>query len=183
MDQPPAPDARPASYQTTGARTPGSGRRTLPLLIGGGLATGVLLTGLAMWVLREPETKPPELSEETVGGGLQIELSQNEVGRIDPNRPLRCFVGGRFVGELTVSQCAERNGVATQGLDVGLDESGALVAAIAAGPAPISAIPVGPEVAEAPAPIRCRPSPWRRSRPAASAPATPAASGAISATA
>jgi hypothetical protein len=156
MDQPPDPDA-PRRSELRSARDPG--RRTLPLLIAGGLLTGVLVTGLALWVFREDKTAPqPELTEENVGGGLEIELSQNEVGRIDPNRPLRCFVGGRFVGELTVAKCAERNGVQTQGLDVGLDESGALTAAISSVPPPITDIPVGPLV-EGPAEPAAEPPP------------------------
>jgi hypothetical protein len=37
-------------------------------------------------------------------------------------------VGGQFVGELPLADCAKRNGVATGGLDVGLDPAGALAA-------------------------------------------------------
>ena len=60
-------------------------------------------------------------------GGLQVEMSQ-EVARLDPARPLRCFVGGQFVGLATLVDCARRNGVSAQSLDVGLDESGELAA-------------------------------------------------------
>jgi hypothetical protein len=42
-------------------------------------------------------------------------------------------VEGQFVGELTLADCAKRNGVATGALDVGVDQSGALAAAGAAG--------------------------------------------------
>ncbi len=52
---------------------------------------------------------------------------------MDPAKPLRCFVAGQFVGELTLADCAKRNGVATDALDVGLDETGALAAADQAG--------------------------------------------------
>ena len=52
---------------------------------------------------------------------------------MDPAKPLRCFVAGRFVGELTLADCAKQNGVATDALDVGLDETGALAAADQAG--------------------------------------------------
>jgi hypothetical protein len=54
-------------------------------------------------------------------------------GKMDPARPLRCFVSGQFVGELTLAECAQRNGVATGALDVGVDETGALAAADQAG--------------------------------------------------
>jgi hypothetical protein len=54
------------------------------------------------------------------------------------------------VGELSLTECAQRNGVATDALDVGLDESGALAAADpAAGQA---LIPQPPPEALAPEP-------------------------------
>ena len=88
-----------------------------------------LLAGLGgAWLLmsRTPSAEPSP--EETLPGtGLQV-----EVGRTDPsveaNRPLRCFVEGRFVGEMGLNDCAKRNGVATGALDVGLDPSGAIAA-------------------------------------------------------
>jgi hypothetical protein len=46
-----------------------------------------------------------------------------------PTKPLRCFVAGQFVGDFTLAQCAQRNGVATDKLDVGVDPTGALAAA------------------------------------------------------
>ncbi|WP_367183463.1 hypothetical protein [Phenylobacterium sp.] len=62
-----------------------------------------------------------------------IDSSGAEDGKIDPGKPLRCFVQGQFVGELSLTDCARRNGVATDALDVGLDETGALAAAQEAG--------------------------------------------------
>jgi hypothetical protein len=84
-------------------------------------------------------------------------------------------VQGQFVGELSLTDCAKRNGVATDALDVGVDESGALAAADQAGevltplppeeggePAaeaagPVSEAEQAPAAAEAPGAI-C----WRR---------------------
>ena len=54
---------------------------------------------------------------------------RDDDAKLDPKRPLRCFVGGQFVGELPLAVCAQRNGVATGALDVGLDQAGALAAA------------------------------------------------------
>jgi hypothetical protein len=62
-------------------------------------------------------------------GGLVIDTTAAEDGHIDPTKPLRCFVQGRYVGEMVLADCASRNGVATDALDVGLDQTGALVAA------------------------------------------------------
>ncbi len=123
------------------------------LLIGGALAALVAGSAVA-WVLvrgEEPATPPPA-SE----GGLVIDSAGEEDGRIDPGKPLRCFVAGQFVGELTLTACAERNGVATDALDVGLDESGALSAAQEAGqllaplPPPEENLPLVEEGAQEP---------------------------------
>jgi hypothetical protein len=106
-------------------------RRTLLVLVGAAVA---LLAGLLVaWALlagqrREPPQAPPASS-----GGLVIDSAGPEDDRMDPTKPLRCFVAGQFVGELTLADCAKRNGVATDALDVGLDETGALAAADQAG--------------------------------------------------
>ena len=60
--------------------------------------------------------------------GLVIDTTAAEDGHIDPAKPLRCFVQGQFVGDLILADCARRNGVATDALDVGLDQTGALAA-------------------------------------------------------
>ena len=66
-------------------------------------------------------------------GGLVVQTGRDDDIKLDPKRPLRCFVNGQFVGELPLSDCAQKNGVATGALDVGLDQSGALAAANAGG--------------------------------------------------
>ena len=136
-------------------------RRRAPLLIGGGLAA-LVAGGAIAWVLvagGKDASTPPPASE----AGLVIDSSGAEDGRIDPAKPLRCFVQGQFVGELSLSDCARRNGVATDALDVGLDETGALAAAEQAGQTLVPLPPVqemaaaaeetpvaAPEIAEAP---------------------------------
>lgn len=101
--------------------------RKIPLLAVGGFVA--LVAGLAVaWFMTRGDTEqatPPPASE----AGLVIDSSANDDGRIDPAKPLRCFVAGQFVGELSLTACAQRNGVATDALDVGIDESGALAAA------------------------------------------------------
>ena len=97
-------------------------------------AAVALLAGLSLaWVLvaqhRGERAAPPPASR----AGLVIDSSDAPNGHMDPTRPLRCFVAGQFVGELTLAECAKRNGVATDALDVGLDPSGALAAADQAG--------------------------------------------------
>ena len=61
-------------------------------------------------------------------GMLQVEMGKQD-SKMEPGKPLRCFVGGQFVGEQTLADCAKKNGVAAQSLDVGLDQTGQMAAA------------------------------------------------------
>jgi hypothetical protein len=137
-------DSSPAPAPLDG-RDPTRDRRKRMALIGSlGVLTAVavgLLVALGVFRSDPVDETPPPASE----GGLQIELAQTDVGPIDPARPLRCFVEGRFAGEMTVARCAERNGVAAQALDVGLDDTGALAAVVgvAAPPVSVSEDPLG----------------------------------------
>jgi hypothetical protein len=89
---------------------------------GAALLAGVLIAMFLMGRDKTPGEGPPAGTK----GGLQVEMG--EVARLDPARPLRCFVGGQFVGLATLVDCARRNGVSAQSMDVGLDESGELAA-------------------------------------------------------
>ena len=102
-------------------------RRTVLALAGAAVA---LLAGLAIaWTLvsghRGEAAAPPPASQ----AGLVIDSADIPESNMDPAKPLRCFVAGQPVGELTLAECAKRNGVSTDALDVGLDQSGALAAA------------------------------------------------------
>ena len=94
--------------------SPFSDRR---LILGGALA---LLLGLAFaygLVMRAPRPSgPPPASQ----GGLVVEPSREEPG-LDPARALRCFVGGKLIGTMTLADCARKNGVATNALDLGVE--------------------------------------------------------------
>jgi hypothetical protein len=121
-------------------------RRVLLALVGGALA---LAAGLGVAAaLRAGHHKEPTPPPPAAQGGLVIDATPPEEGKLDPAKPLRCFVAGQFVGELTLADCAQRNGVATDALDVGVDETGALAAADQAGTVltplpPADAIPAG----------------------------------------
>ena len=123
-----------------------------PLVIAGVAAAAVVAIGamaaVSLFRSDAPEEAPPPAAE----GGLKVELSNVDAATIDPARPLRCFVEGRFAGELTLSKCAERNGVATQALDVGTDASGALSAVVAVAPPVTTEILADAVVDPAPAP-------------------------------
>ena len=120
------------------------------LLLGLGIALGITAHN-------NKPAEPPPASQ----AGLVVETGKADDGKLDPARPLRCFVGGQFVGELTLAQCAQRNGVATDALDVGVDPSGALAAAEQAGtvltPLPPAAEPAAPAAAPPSAPAAVAP--------------------------
>jgi len=102
-------------------------RGGFPFALVGGFAA--LAAGLgAAWMLLGQDGgagSPPPAAE----GGLVIDATGPDDGPVQPGKLLRCFVAGQFVGELSLTACAQRNGVATDALDVGLDETGALAAA------------------------------------------------------
>ena len=138
-------------------------RRPPVLLLAGGAALAVVLgTVVALAIFRNDpgdDTPPP-----AAVGGLNVELTQVDPSEIDPTRPLRCFVDGQFVGELTLAQCAQRNGVAAQALDVGTDATGALSAVVAV--PPMNTEPLGQEIIDAaPAPPVEAPPPAQTAGP------------------
>ncbi len=105
--------------------------RRLWLTLGGGVAVLLISLGLALAILKHEHASkaPPPAST----GGLVVQMGRPDDAKPDPKTPLRCFVAGQFVGMDTLSDCARKNGVATQALDVGVDSSGALAAAGEAG--------------------------------------------------
>ena len=88
-------------------------------VLGGGLA-------LLVWLTDEPM---PEASSSDGAGQLVIQTGRDDDIKLDPQKPLRCFVAGKLVGALRLEDCAKRNGVATGAMEVGLDTTGALAAA------------------------------------------------------
>ena len=104
-------------------------------------------------------------------GGLVVETGSQDDGKLDPTAKLRCFVAGQLVGEITLAECAKRNGVATGALDVGVDESGGLAAA---GEAGTTLVPLPPPAGEG------QPTPQTGAPPASGAPAAGVAAPAAS---
>lgn len=106
------------------------------IAIGAGLAVaGAVVLALVFGGVREPSSQAPPASR----GGLTVAVA--DAPGLEPTRALRCFVDGQFIGMATLSDCARRNGLATDALDVGLDETGALAAAPTAAFAPPPAEP------------------------------------------
>ncbi|ADL01940.1 hypothetical protein MMB232_02540 [Brevundimonas subvibrioides] len=109
------------------------------------LAIGAAVAILAAIVLalmfggKRDQTEAPPVDRPA---GLQVDLA--DAPSLEPTRELRCFVDGQFVGMATLADCAQRNGLATDGLDVGLDASGNLSAAPTASFAPPPELPTSP---------------------------------------
>ncbi len=118
------------------------------VMIGGAavaLLLGVILA-VALMSGGKSKDEPP-----AARSGLVVEVGREDDGKLDPARPLRCFVGGVFAGEITLAECARKNGVATGALDVGVDETGALAAADEAGTV-LTPLPPAPSPTATPAP-------------------------------
>ena len=135
------------------------------VLLAGGAALALIAgLGIALTVMhgnKSPTDDPPASRS-----GLVVETGRADDNKLDPARPLRCFVGGQFVGETTLAECAKKNGVATGSLDVGVDETGALAAADQAGTV-LTPLPPPAEAPTVPAPAATAPTPAVSSTPLA----------------
>jgi hypothetical protein len=87
-----------------------------------------------------------------------IDSADATASRMDSTKPLRCFVAGQAVGEMTLAECAKRNGVSTDALDVGVDRTGALAAAEPAG-AVLTPLPPPQAKSEDEGPVEAAPAP------------------------
>ncbi|HYC75594.1 hypothetical protein [Brevundimonas sp.] len=100
--------------------------RTL-IAIGAGVAVvAAVAIALVFSAGRDRDSAPPPAAQ----GGLTVDVA--DAPELNTTRELRCYVDGQFAGMATLADCARRNGVATDALDVGVDETGALVALPAA---------------------------------------------------
>ena len=124
-------------------------------------ALGIGIGALVRSGHNRPPPLPPAVVDSSAPTSLQVEMGSSDTG-LDLTRPLRCFVGGQFVGMLTLKECAQRNGISPGQLDVGLDNSGEIAAASSS--------------AEVLQPLPSAPAPPAAAPPPATAPSTPAAS-------
>ena len=108
----------------------------LLIAIGAGLAVvAAVVIALIVSGGRDRTPEPPPAAR----GGLTVDVA--DAPELNTTRELRCFVDGQYIGLATLSDCARRNGVATDALDVGIDETGALAAAPTAAFAPPPSAP------------------------------------------
>src|SRR6478672_6390373 len=108
----------------------------LLIAIGAGLAiVAAVVLALFFSSGRDKDAGPPPAAQ----GGLTVNVA--DAPELNTTRELRCFVNGQFIGMATLADCARRNGLATDALDVGIDETGALAAAPTAAFAPPPSLP------------------------------------------
>jgi hypothetical protein len=126
----------------------------LLIAIGAGLAVvAAIVIALIFSGGRDRDPGPPPAAQ----GGLTVDVA--DAPELNSTRELRCFVDGQFVGMATLADCARRNGVATEALDVGIDETGNLAAAPTAAFAPPPSLPPVELTDVAPQPASVQPSP------------------------
>src|SRR5690348_6717256 len=123
--------------------------RGLILAAVGGLAMILIGVAVAFAILHhdKPSTEPPPASQ----AGLVIDVKQGSEVKRDPNQQYRCFKDGQYVGMATLEQCAQKNGVVSGALDVGIDQTGALAAADQFGTT-VAPLPPGARAVNAPSP-------------------------------
>lgn len=108
----------------------------LLIAIGAGLAiVSAVVIALIFSGGKEKDPAPPPAAQ----GGLTVDVA--DAPELNTTRELRCFVDGQYIGMATLTDCARRNGLATDALDVGIDETGALAAAPTAAFAPPPSAP------------------------------------------
>ncbi|MFT4090372.1 MAG: hypothetical protein QM645_06545 [Asticcacaulis sp.] len=119
-------------------------KRLIWLVIGGGAA--LLLAIVLALSISSRHKDGPRMNEGTSPG---LVLNIDDAPTLDTQKELRCFVNAEFVGMLSIAECAQRNGVAAQSLDVGIDESGEMIAAPTASLAPPPVLPSSTDAAGA----------------------------------
>lgn len=125
----------------------------LLIAIGAGLAVvAAVVIALIVSGGRDHDPAPPPAAQ----GGLTVDVA--DAPELNNTRELRCFVDGQFVGMATLADCARRNGLATDALDVGIDETGNLAAAPTASFAPPPGLPPVDLTEAAPQPLPVEPS-------------------------
>ncbi|MBN8552485.1 MAG: hypothetical protein J0L52_06285 [Caulobacterales bacterium] len=125
------------------------------VLILGGAAAVLTAVLVALLLMGGPDDGDGESGQTPVDrAGLQLDVTDPE--SLSADQQLRCFVGGQFVGMATLSQCAERNGISSQALDVGLDARGELTAIPFTPPPDLP--PLVEETTPDPVPVETRPA-------------------------
>lgn len=129
------------------------------------IAVGVaiaVVAAIALALVFGGQKKRPDEPPPAARGGLTVDVADAPV--LEPTRELRCYVDGQYVGMATLADCARRNGVATDALDVGIDATGELGAAPTASftpppeQPPVELVEVQPQPQPVPQPTQPQPT-------------------------
>jgi len=109
------------------------------LWLGAGALLAVVVAICLGMILSSGHKDDKRMNDEPTG--LQFNVAETSAS-MDAKKPLRCYVNGADVGDMTLDECAKKNGVAAQKLDVGLDDNGNMTAAPTGSLAPVPTAPV-----------------------------------------
>lgn len=113
------------------ARSKPRRRSAAPLIVG-----VLLIAALAVGALVLGRRSLPSFNDVASSGNLVAQPQKPASLATAPARPLPCYVDGRPIGSLPLSDCAARNGVATGQLEVGLNGPPTKAAALTTTPPP-----------------------------------------------
>ncbi len=87
-----------------------------------GVGAGALVLVLVLLAVFLRGRHPPVVSPQTAEADrLQLQVDKPDPKTAPKTQQVRCFVNGQLVGMTTLSECGQKNGTASQALDVGLD--------------------------------------------------------------
>ena len=181
VDPPLVMTPRPTAAAASRRVAPQRRRSPVPLLLLAALlVAGVVIAGIALMGRFGSHAQPSD--DAASGTALEVRTGKAPAAAaVTSAKALPCFVGGQLVGDLPLSACAARNGVATGPMNVGVSQPPPQADPRVANPAPASAADAGaspdqgyatPRPTRAPAPPRPRPF---NLQPFAPAPAPPPA--------
>jgi hypothetical protein len=140
----PRPEAAPRPLDPPTAVGPRGRARIIPVV-----AMGVVLIG-GLSILAMNRGGDPAVANPIATGQLKVQAdAAMPASKSKGPQPLPCFVDGQPVGQMTLDDCARRNGVASGKLDVGIDRTPAPAFAAQALPRTLAAAPA---LARAPLP-------------------------------
>lgn len=106
--------------------------------IAGGAALAIGVAVFLALALNSGHRNDPKMNGQPTGMTI---VTSDPVPTMDAKKLLRCYVDGLDVGDMTLAECAKKNGVASQKLDVGTDDNGNVVAAPTGSLTPIPTAP------------------------------------------
>ncbi|ESQ84449.1 hypothetical protein AEAC466_08845 [Asticcacaulis sp. AC466] len=122
------------------------------IAIGIGATVAIVIGIILAMGMSHGHKDDPKMNDQPTGLTFKV---ADPTPTLDSKKPLRCYVSGAYVGDVTLAECAKKNGVAAQQLDVGIDDNGNQVAAPTASLVPVPGAPAStPPTAAEPDPAQ-----------------------------